>query len=136
MMHCKNNKAGFTLVEVMLTMMIMGMLMTPLYLSESAALISVSKANDMVNAITEARLYLHEMEQAIYEKKNPSKSKTSADGAITLHYTEEKVTGTLAKKCKGTKKLMVTATWQRDGRKQETSLVTFLYAPEDEEKKQ
>jgi prepilin-type N-terminal cleavage/methylation domain-containing protein len=63
MMYFKNHKCGFTLIEVMLSMMIVAIVLTPLFILHGVIMQRVNKSSRQLYAILWAKQLLYEARQ-------------------------------------------------------------------------
>lgn len=130
-MHFKNNN-GFTLIETLLTVAIMGMLLTPLFISQGTILFSVRTLSDEYARISAAKNFLIASRLSSSEDKKVA-PKSDEELKATLKYSLEKLSGDLEKKFNGLKREKVVIEWQDGINRRQEALVSFVFKPEKEE---
>jgi prepilin-type N-terminal cleavage/methylation domain-containing protein len=137
MMRFKNHKRGFTLVEVMLSMMIMGLALSPIFILFSMIMQRVNRSSRAYDAVLLCKNFLQEAHQKQEpEAQSFSLEKKEIDFDVTLTYSLDKgvdqksVFGSL----QGLHRETVTATWLETGEKKEEQLVSFVYKKPEQKK--
>lgn len=130
MKHFKNHKHGFTLIEVMFSMVIAALVLSPLFLTFTMVIQRVNSSSRAYDRIILCKNFLQEAHQ----KQEPeahdfSLEKKEIDFDATLTYSldrglDQKST---LKSLKGLHREMVTIFWTEDGQKKQERLVAFVY---------
>lgn len=141
MMNFKNND-GFTLTEVLLAVAIIGLVLTPIFITQSTLLQSVSRISRRMARVFFAKQFLIESTSVMQLKQ-----KDKEDPSITIEKVDDPETVVMYKVQKLPKNSVfsqfpdlylksTTAKWQRDGIEQEQTLISFMFQPEPPEKKE
>lgn len=134
MIHSKNHK-GFTLIEVMFAVAIVGIILIPLMANQSALFYRLLNLSRKSTRIFFMDFFLQESLQKNNDEK-ASKEKKFDDPAVTLAITTKKIEKEKAfKRFNNIERVQVTGKWEDNNRKIQDSIVTFLYKPETREKK-
>lgn len=141
-MHFKNHKQacvskGFTLIETLLAVAIMGIILSPIFILHGAVLKRVGRASASFNVLLQGKHLMGEARQ----KQEPgaqefSLDKKSDNPVATLRYELQKG---LDKKSslasfEGLHKELVTMTWNDQGQQRHERLVTFTYKKPEQKK--
>ena len=135
MIHSKNDANGFTLIEVLLALSILGMILTPLVLNQGRFLGRIALQSTLLY-----RTYLGEKfmldSYVKFEQDNSQRKATKSvdDPKTTLSFKITEPSSTIKKLFRDLYKQEVTIEWEEMGTKYKDNLVTFLFAPELEEK--
>jgi prepilin-type N-terminal cleavage/methylation domain-containing protein len=137
MIRFKNHNNGFTLVEVMLSMMIASLVLTPVFLIYNM----IIKRVDRSSRAYEYSLLCKNFLQEAHQKQEPdaqtfSLEKKEIDFDVTLTYSLEKgidQKSSLAS-LQGLHKEVVIASWTEQGQKKQEKLVTFVYKKPEQKK--
>jgi prepilin-type N-terminal cleavage/methylation domain-containing protein len=124
------NKAGFTLIEVLLALAIIGLILSPIFMLQSNVLQSSSARSRLFSYILEAKKFLLENEFGLSKEADESRNeKKITNPPGTLIYELKKVSQeSPLKKFKNLSAQTVTMQWiDRQGKRQQDKLVTFLY---------
>jgi len=137
MIHSKNHKRGFTLIEVVLAMSIAALVFTPIFIMLSTIVQRVDRSSKAFDYILLCKDLLYGARQKQDpEAKEFSLDKTEAVFDATLTYSLEKdidAKSSLAS-LQGLHREMVKVSWtERDQKKQER-LVTFVYKKPEQKK--
>lgn len=131
-MHFKNND-GFTLIETLMTVAIMGMLLAPLMISEGSIISYVSTMSQEYARMLAAKSFLVGSRLSSSDDKKVA-PKSDEDLKATLTYSLEKLSGDWEKKFKGLKREKVTIEWQDGINRRTDTMISFIFKPEKEEK--
>ncbi len=129
------NSCGFTLIEVVLAVAIMAAILTPLFISEGAALLCVGRFSEAYRRIVAARSYLCVARRDEQAKKKTA-PRTLAEPPVTLTYVCEKAAGTIGTKFKDMRRQLVKIEWTEDSRKKSDLLVSFAFVPSEQSENQ
>lgn len=137
MIHFKNHNSGFTLIECLLAMMIMGLSLPPIFILHGMIMQRVGKSSRGYDCIVLCKNLLYEARQKQEpEAQSFSLEKKEADFDTTLTYSLDKGVdqksslGALA----GLHKEVVTISWIEQGQKKQERLVTFVYKKPEQKK--
>lgn len=127
------NSSGFTLIEVLLAMAIIGLVLTPIFSIQLGVLRSNSRASQSLARIFLGKQFLVENEfQLKPEDQEKRIEKKIERPATTLFYELRKIPDNSAlKKFKNILIESVLMQWvDREGKKRQERLVTFIFKPE------
>jgi prepilin-type N-terminal cleavage/methylation domain-containing protein len=131
-LHSHSGRAGFTLIEVLLAMAIIGLVITPILMSQSMVLRNSARAVRRLTRVFAAKKILLDTEFSLAPDAQEVTSEKKIDNPpTTFTYQLKKIPEESAlKKFKNV--LNETVSWQeeRGKKKQQERLVTFLYKPE------
>jgi len=130
MIAFKNEKAGFTLIEVLLALAIVGLVLSPIFMLQSNVLRSSSARSKLLSRVLEAKKFLLENEFGLSKEADASRNeKKIANPPATLIYELKKVSPESSlKNFKNLAAQTVTMQWvDQQGKRQQDKLVTFLY---------
>ncbi len=139
MIHFKNhNFNGFTLIEALLSMMIVGVVLAPLFVLHGVIMQRVSKSSKQLYAVLKAEQLLYEARQ----KQEPdaqefSLNKEVEDTSITLKYELEKGVNPKSSLASygGLHKEMVSIDWtDQQGIKHHETMVSYVYKQPEQKK--
>lgn len=135
MIHSKNHKSGFTLIEVLMAMTITALVLTPIFLIYETVMQRVGVSSKAYDMIVLAKKLLYEAHQK-QEQHAQTFSLEKTENDITLVYSlaqgvEQK--SSLASLI-GLHKEMVTLSWNERGQKKREQLVTFVYKQPEQKK--
>jgi prepilin-type N-terminal cleavage/methylation domain-containing protein len=125
------NKDGFTLTEVLLAVAIIGLTLTPIYLSQSTAMRQSALYSRLLGRVFAAKKVLLESELSLPEPLQPIKvTKKIDDPSTTFAYELRKMPEQSS--LKKFKNIWVESVSWPDERnpKRQQRLVTFIYKPE------
>jgi len=134
MIRSKNN--GFTLIEVLFALTIIGMAITPLIVNQGNLIGRVGR-----QARNIFRIYLGEafmIDSFLKFQENNAQrtaSKQNDDPEAFLKFRIDAPNPTLKKEFRNVYKQQVTVEWKEEQEKYSSNLVTFIFLPELEEKK-
>jgi prepilin-type N-terminal cleavage/methylation domain-containing protein len=137
MIHFKNHKKGFTLIEVIISLAITGAILTPVFMIHEMILNRVSRSSRLFDYILLCSNMLYEARQ----KQEPdvqqfSLDKVDTDFGVSLTYSLEKGVdpkSSLAS-VQGLHKEFVTVLWTEVDQKKQERLVTFVYKKPEQKK--
>lgn len=137
MIHFKNHKRGFTLIETVLAMSIAALVFTPIFIMLSTIIQRVDKSSKAFDYILLCKNLLFEARQ----KQDPDAQTFSLDKAeidfdATLTYSLEKgidQKSSLAS-LQGLHTEMVKVSWTEQDKKKQDRLVTFVYKKPEQKK--
>jgi prepilin-type N-terminal cleavage/methylation domain-containing protein len=137
MIHFKNHKNGFTLIEVIISLAITGAILTPVFMIHEMILNRVSRSSRLFDYILLCSNMLYEARQ----KQEPdvqqfSLDKVDTDFGVSLTYSLEKGVdqkSSLAS-VQGLHKEFVTVLWTEVDQKKQERLVTFVYKKPEQKK--
>ena len=124
---------GFTLIEVLLAMAIIGLVLTPIFAIQLAVLRSNARASSTLSRIFLGKQFLVENEFQLKPDEQEKRIEKKIDKpATTLTYELKRVPENSAlKKFKNILIESVTMQWvDRQGKKRQERLVTFAFKPE------
>lgn len=126
------NESGFTLIEVLLTLSIVGLVLTPILMLQSMLVRNTNKRTQMIDRMYAAKKFLIDSEVALAPDANESSAdKKIANPPTTLRFELKNVSSNSSlKKFKSIKQASVTSTWTEPGAKRQERIVTFLFRPE------
>jgi prepilin-type N-terminal cleavage/methylation domain-containing protein len=137
MMHFKNLKPGFTLIEVMLAMMIAALTFTPVFMMYAAIIRRVSTSSRNYEYLLLCKNFLNEARQKQEAgAQDFSLEKKEIDFDATLTYSLEKGVPqkSTLKDLQGLHKELVTVSWQENGQKKQEQLIAFVYKKPEQKK--
>ena len=131
----QNKKRGFTLIEVLIALAILGATLTPLILNQSRFL---SRTHMQSNILDRTFAGLHFMVDSFAKFEQNNKFRTAKkiieSPETTLKFSITQPKTALKKEFKNLFKQEVSLEWDGDGKKQQDNLVTFVFLPDVEEK--
>jgi prepilin-type N-terminal cleavage/methylation domain-containing protein len=125
-------KKGFTLIEVLLALAIIGMVLTPILMIQSMIVRNTSKYSRLITRILQGKKFLIDSEIALTADLDQSTAEKKVFNPETsMKYEMNKIPdGSALKKFKRIYKEAVTLQWRdQQGRHQE-QIVTFIFRPE------
>jgi len=135
MEHLKNhNKSGFMLMEVLLTIALVGMALAPAYMMEGTIQRSLSRYSARIRLLYHIKNFWTEVVWKIADEKETERTdkRQVSNPSATLTYRLSPVgENSSLKKIKGMHKVQVTGKSTRNARE---SIVGFVYKPEREKK--
>ena len=128
-MRAFKNRHGFTLAEVMVAVVIIGLVMTPIFVLQGNTFRSINLGARNLERITSAFLFM--AQTSIDKKKEPTSTVEKKIGATTLRYQMmELPKESSLKDAKNMYVERVTLTWQEGKKKKEEKIVMLRYRPE------
>lgn len=135
MIHSRN-RTGFTLIEVLLAIAIVGMAMTPIIFLQTAVLTRVNKGMLQLKRIMLAKKFLFDArEKNQNDSPEFSLEKQEVDPSTLLVYRAEETNYPEVGELDGLRTERVIARWKEDGRPRHIILVTFTFRPVQEREK-
>jgi prepilin-type N-terminal cleavage/methylation domain-containing protein len=139
MIHFKNHKKGFTIVEVIIAMAITALVLTPIFVMHGMILTRVTRGSTAFDVIMQCKALLLEARQ----KQEPDAQEFSLEKPVveldaTRRYELDKAVdqkSSLAAMT-GLHRESVVMHWTRDGQKMQERLVTFVYKKPEQKQKQ
>lgn len=128
MIHSEN-KQGFTLVEVLLSIMIIGIVITALMSTQSNMLFYIETLSNQFSRLVLAKNLLY---QTRLNGKSSAQAKTK-EPETTFKYSQKKATGNIGKQFKGLYLEQVEYEWTNENKKQSDKIVSFIFKPEKKE---
>lgn len=132
-MIISKNKSGFTLIEVLLAMAIIGLVLTPIFAIQMAVLRGNSRAKDILERIFLGKQFLIDNSFQLTSSEQEKRVEKKVDKpATTLLYELRKIPeNSPLKKFKNVLIESVLMEWvDARGKKRQERLVTFIYKPE------
>ncbi len=130
MIHSKSHKSGVTFIEIMLTIFMMGMILSSAFISQSTMLEQIGIwSRSFRSTLAVRELFIHTAQDRMLGKKHPSQQKR---GSVVLTYDIDR-----PKKDSSLAKLedmhieKARAVWDD----QEEKMISLLYKPEEKKKK-
>ena len=122
---------GFTLVEVLITTVIIGLLLIPIFANQTTIVRAVSRSSHALSRIFQAKKILIDQEFSLGpEVRDLKQEKKAGIPPITFTYELKKIPNNSSLN-KFNNVLMETVSWPHDQDKNKKErLVTFLYKPE------
>lgn len=137
MIHFKNHKKGFTLVEVILSLAITGIVLTPIFMMHEMIMNRVGRSSKAFEILLLCKNLLYEARQ----KQGPdaqdfSLNKTEIDFDTKLTYSLEKSINQKSSLASlpGLHAEMVMASWTEQDKKKQDRLITFIYKKPEQKK--
>ncbi len=132
-----NVKNGFTLIEVLIAVAMVGLLLSPLFIAQESIFINVVKRARNFERIIKAKNFYWSAKQKADKQEKPefTLDKKLDDPVMTLKYevTPQSQKSAL-KNFKDVYKERVKMTWQDGRRKREDALVSFVFKPQPQKK--
>ncbi len=129
------NKSGFTLVEVLLALTIIGLVLSPIFVIQSSVLRSTSKAAQIFTRLLIAKDFLidQQFEHADSDQAVTTERKITVPPTKLVFSSKKVPDNSSLKKIKNIMVESVAFEWtDAQGRKQQQKLVTFSFKPEQE----
>ena len=137
MIHFKNHKSGFTLIEVMLALMIVAFALTPVFSLLTTVMQRVRSSAVKYSWIVMAKNVLYEAHQ----KQDPTaqtfsleKQEIDFDGMLTYSLEKEVNQKSSLKGLQGLHPEKVVISWTELGQKKRQQLVSFVYKKPEQKK--
>jgi prepilin-type N-terminal cleavage/methylation domain-containing protein len=134
MTHFKNNH-GFTLIETMIATAVLGILMTPLFMTESSIFLNVSTVSRLLARVLVAQNFFVDSRIAAGKKQEFVLEKKIDEPLMQLKY---EVTAIDKKsKLSDFDNLMierVTIEWNEGTKKQKEILISYIFKPKEQKK--
>lgn len=131
-MHSRN-KSGFTLIEVLLALAIIGIVLTPIFLIQSAVLRRTSAGAQQFSRIIQAKDFLVDQQfENMQETQASTAERKITNPPTTLAFSSKKIPENSAlKKFKHIMIDSVTMQWTEQNKKRQEKLITFSFKPEE-----
>ncbi len=132
MIHFRN-KAGFTLIEVLLSLAIIALVLTPIFVVQGTVLSRVGRYARMIDRFMQSQLFFVNSSIAVSAEAKSTTLEKKIDVPLTfLSYEFQKLPDSSPlKNFKDVYQEKVTIRYEDDGRKYLDSLVSFRYRPEE-----
>jgi prepilin-type N-terminal cleavage/methylation domain-containing protein len=136
MIRFKNHKPGFSLLETMLALVIVGMVLTPVFLLFSTIVQRMNKSSRSLYALVSAEQFLYEARQNQENAQTFTVEKKDEKNDFQLSYalTNGGDKKSALSRVQGLHKELITVTWMGMGKKQTEKLVTFVYKKAEQKK--
>ena len=132
-MHFKN-RSGFTLIEVLIAVAIIGVAIMPIYNIQTTLLARVSKYTGAFVRTLYAKSFLNESQLSLQAGKELEKEKKVPGPSMKLIFERGAVpSGSSVKKFKNIVLDRVTVEWQEGKAKRKEQFVTFTYKPQGQQ---
>jgi len=133
MIHSKNNSYGFSLLEALLAISVLGMILTPLVLNQIRLLTRVLlQAQQIAHTFTAEQFMIDSYLQFVLDNKRLKDTKVIND--TKLNFSITKASPTISKVFRSMYTQKVTSQWEFNDAPYSDTIVTFLFLPELEEK--
>ena len=131
MIHFKNN--GFTLIEALISLTVMGVVLTPIFMAQSSIFQMVIRRTQAIDRIIYAQSFIIEVRRAIpKDAQQFVQEKKINKPATQLKYEIKQVsTESAFKDVPNLYKEQVTIDWQQGRNKQSDMLVQYIFMPKD-----
>ena len=131
MIHFKNSTVGFTLIEVLFAMAIIGMVLTTLFLNQSSLIQLVARRSNWLYRIYAGEQFMV-ASYIKFEQDNQQRSGTKQidDPETTLNFRITDPPSVLKKRFHDMFTNSVKIEWEENKVKYSDNLVTFLFLPE------
>lgn len=135
MIHSKNHKPGFTLIEVLMAMTITALVLTPIFLIYETVMQRVTVSSQVYDLIVSAKNLLYEARRK-QEPQAQSFTLEKKENDVTLIYSLAQAVDQKSSLASltGLHKEMVTLSWTEQGKKKQEQLVTFVYKQPEQKK--
>ena len=128
MTHSKN-RAGFTLIEVLLAIAIAGLAMTSILYLQTAVLTRMNRAILRLQRVMFAKKFLYDAHEKKQKNEEFSLEKQEIDPSTLLVYRAEPTNYPQLEELDGLQTERVTARWKENGQPRHLMLVTFHFHP-------
>lgn len=132
MIRFKNNRYGFSFIEAILAIAIVGLVLTPLFLLQGNVIRRVGQWSRYMQRIYKAKNFFIESQRAISpDTRQVMLEKKIDDPEAVLKYKIRKVASKSSlRKFKNILVEQVALEWEQEGVKRQDKLVSFLFKPE------
>ena|SRR5579871_6567745 len=128
MIHFKNNSAGFTLIEALIAMVIIGIAITPIIGLQLLLLRMVNDSGQQIRRILQAQTFLVHTQRTAIDKDTESVATKVERPATQLKFSLAPLhPDAVLKSNKHIQQERVNMQWQDNGRPRSDNLMTFLY---------
>lgn len=134
MMNLKSKKSGFTLIEVLFSTAIVGVVLMPIYALQGQVMSRIAKAaNSVQRMFVSFDFFLDAQDKANEQEKKIEKR--SEDPVMQMSYKADDVTSKspLAKTFNNLQLAKASFEWQVDGKKQSSELISIQFVPPEPE---
>lgn len=129
-MKMLHKKSGFTLVEVVLAMAIVGVVMTSVFVAQAGALYAINRVSNVLRRIYAAQNYMMQKRVELVNSTEPkSDQKMLTSPAATLSYKLEKSNNAGLKPFKDVYLEQVILSWKEQRTPCTDALVSFVFKP-------
>lgn len=132
MIRLKNNKTGFTLLEVLFSIAIVGVVLIPIYALQNQVMTRIAKAAQSVRRMFVGFDFFLSAQSALDEKKIEKKSD---DPPMQMNFDLEKIPSKsdLTKSFNDIQLAKASFQWNVEGKKQTSELVAIVFTPPEPE---
>lgn len=137
MIRFKNHKNGFTLIEVIISLAITGVILTPVFMLHEMIMNRVNHSSKTFEYLLLCKNFLFSSRQKQEpEAQEFSAEKVEIDVGATLTYALEKSVDQKSSLASlpGLHKEMVTVSWMDQDKKKQERLITFVYKTPEQKK--
>jgi len=135
MIHSKSNTNGFTLLEVLFALSILGMILTPLVLNQSRLLGRIAFQSTLLyRTYVGEKFMLDSYVKFEQDNKQRKATKSIDDPETTVTFRIIEPSPTIKKLFRDLYRQEVFVEWEEAGIKNRDSLISFLFLPELEKK--
>ncbi len=128
MIHFKNKSAGFTLIEALIAMVIIGIALTPIIGLQILLLRMVNSSGQQVRRILQAQTFLVHTQRTAIDKDTESAEKKVDRPSTQLKFSLAPLhADAVLKNNKYVQQERVNMQWQDNGKPRSDNLMTFLY---------
>ena len=128
---------GFTLIEVLFSMMIAGLVLTPIFLMFGSIMNRVNKSSRAYDYIILCKNFLSEARQkqeSDAQEFSLEKKENAFDATLTYSLDKGMDQKSTLKALQGLHREIVTIAWQENGQKKREQLVSFVYKKPEQKK--
>lgn len=134
-MHFKSRR-GFTLIEVMFAVAIVGIILIPLLANQSTLFSRILTISRTSTRIFSMDFFLQESLEKTVKQEKPITEKKIDDPPTTLSLSSKKIDKEkVFKRFHNIERVQVSGKWEDNNRKKQETMVTFVYKPEERENK-
>ncbi len=132
MTRFKNNRYGFSFIEAILAVAIVGIVLTPLFLLQGNVIRKIGQWSRYMQRIYEAKNFFIESQRAIPpDTRQVMLEKKIADPEAVLKYEIREIASKSSlRKFKNILVEQVTLEWEQEGLKRQDIVMSFLFKPE------
>lgn len=131
MIHSESNQ-GFTLVEVMISVLIIGTALTAIMSTQSVMLLSIKKITEQFSRIVLAKNFLYQTRLA--EKKSANSKIQTPE--TSFKYTQQKASGSIGQHFKDLYREQLSWEWTDGSKKYTDTIVSLIFKPKKQEEAQ
>ncbi len=130
MMRSKNRKKGFTLVEVLFALAILGSILTPLILNQTRFLGRVIFQSELIYRVFASTQYMVESFMKFEQNsKQRTATKTIDNPQTTLKFNIAEPRESIKKSFPDLYKEEVVMEWEEEGKTSKHNILTFIFVP-------